>query len=84
MNALEESERLIFRSAIAISETDMAIQRSLRLIGNKPREKSHMRLLLKCALSVNPSLCRPSQPYIRGVTKWTPCNPLRRSIMPEF
>jgi len=41
MNELEESERLIFRSAVTISETDMAIERSRRLICNKGREKAH-------------------------------------------
>lgn len=41
MTALEKTERLIFRSAVAISETDMAIERSRRLIRNTGREKPH-------------------------------------------
>ena len=36
---LEESEQLIFRSAVSISETDMLIERSRRLLFNKDNEK---------------------------------------------
>jgi hypothetical protein len=36
---LEESEQLIFRSAVSISETDMLIERSQRLLFNKDDEK---------------------------------------------
>jgi hypothetical protein len=53
MNELEESERLIFRSAVTISETDMAIERSRRLIAIRAAKRLMlMRLLLKYALSV--------------------------------
>jgi len=36
---LEESERLLFRSAVTISETDILIERSLRLIRNTSNEE---------------------------------------------
>jgi hypothetical protein len=36
---LEESEQLIFRSAVSIWETDMLIERSQRLLFNKDDEK---------------------------------------------
>ena len=36
---LEQSERLLFRSAVTISETDILIERSLRLIRNTGNEE---------------------------------------------
>lgn len=50
MTALEDSERLIFRSAVLISETDMTIERSRRLIRNKGLEKAHATIAEVCTV----------------------------------
>jgi hypothetical protein len=50
MKALEESERLVFRSAVTISETDMVIERSRQVIHNKGRDKTHATIAEVCAV----------------------------------